>query len=90
VWCGVVWWYGAVVWWSGGAVVWWCGAVVVPWCCGVVTVTCATPCRTALGVLKTGMVISRGGCFTSSFRLLLAKRSQQALKYRGFSFLLDR
>jgi hypothetical protein len=42
-------------------------------------------------VQKTGTAITRGGCFFISFRLLLAKGSQKALKYRVFySCLTDK
>ena len=65
-----------------------CSGVGV-WWCGDRNLCYSMP--HGIKVLKTGTVISRGGYFTSSFRLLLAKRSQQALKYRGFlSCLTDK
>ena len=64
--------------WCGDVVVWWCGDRNLHY----------TKLH-AVRVLKTGTLIATGGRFTSSFRLLLARRLQQALKYRLF-FLLDR
>jgi hypothetical protein len=79
-----------VVWSCVGVVVWRCGGVVVLRWCGdaamwwYVDRNLCYSMPHAVRVLQTGKVISRGGCFTSSFRLLLAKRVQQASKYRVF------
>jgi len=80
---------GVAVWWCGCVVVWRCGGVVLRWYgdAAVWWYFDRNLCYSmphGVWVLKTRTVISRGGCFTSYFRRLLAKRLQQALKYKGF------